>query len=103
MLLTWAAELDRLEADLDAVEALLADNVEAATTSTSLSPWTPPDLGPLPRSLVPRAEAVLERQAVLRTAVGSALASNTAQRQFASRVNRATVAPAAASYLDLRA
>ncbi|WP_114422456.1 hypothetical protein [Nocardioides houyundeii] len=95
----WTSELDRLDADLDLVEQLLADGAEPDPVPA----WSEPDLGPLPRSLVARAQALLERQTALRSAVTAALASNAAQQQFASRVNRATAAPAAASYLDLRA
>jgi hypothetical protein len=65
---TWEAVLDRLEADLAALEGRLSAiplAVEAAPGDRA-EPWTPPrGLGPLPEALGERARAVEAAQARL--------------------------------------
>jgi hypothetical protein len=57
----WEDVLDRLEADLDAVERRLRD-----PHAPVVEPWPlPTDLGPLPERLVRRALALSERQETL--------------------------------------
>lgn len=104
---TWDAELTRLEADVVAAEALLAEPPHAtaeAADQVGTEAWTPPtDLGPIPDSLLVRAQEVLERQLCVGAALKSAQAANTRQRGFAARVTDATVTRATPAYLDVSA
>lgn len=63
---TWEAVLDRLEAELAAVERELAAHgpqSESAVTSAQLATWVPPrGLGPLPEGLIGRARDLAEAQ-----------------------------------------
>lgn len=99
---TWEAELARLETDVAAAEALLADGETAGSNVTD--DWTPPtDLGPLPEAMLVRAQAVLQRQQRVAEALRSARAANTRQRDFTARVTGATVNRATPAYLDVTA
>lgn len=66
---TWEAVLDRLEAELAAVERELAAHgpqLESAVTSAQLATWVPPrGLGPLPEGLLGRARDLAAAQARL--------------------------------------
>ncbi len=75
---SWEAVLDRLEADLGAVERSLEERTptESEVAAAQLRTWVPPrGLGPLPDRLIERARAlaaaqarVAERLDLLRTA-----------------------------------
>lgn len=101
----WHDELDRLEADLEAVRALLANREQGShAEAVDTASWAPaPGLGPLPRDLVPRAEALLASQRQVQLDLSRALAATSRQRDFAARVTDATAAPAAPAYLDVSA
>lgn len=64
---TWEAVLDRLGAEIAAVERELAENgpqSEAAVTAAQLATWVPPrGLGPLPEGLLARARELALAQA----------------------------------------
>lgn len=105
---TWESELARLEADVAAAEALLADHTSASLTETAdpVAPdnWTPPTgLGALPEHLLPRARAVLERQQDVAERLRVAQGATTRQRDFAARVTDATATRATPAYLDVNA
>ncbi|WP_156023149.1 hypothetical protein [Terracoccus sp. 273MFTsu3.1] len=63
----WDTVLDRLEADLAAVERGLGEShppTEAAVMAAQLGTWVPPrGLGPLPDHLIDRARALAATQA----------------------------------------
>ena len=94
----WDDVLDRLEADLDALERSLRD---AHAPVSVVEPWSlPSGLGPLPDRLARRALALSERQDTLaglleqrRTTTGRHLA--------AVRAVPASRAPMPAVYLDV--
>ncbi|MFZ5850259.1 MAG: hypothetical protein ACOYY2_02550 [Actinomycetota bacterium] len=79
----WTAALDELELDVAAAEALLADRQHLDGSAGPLTPggWQPPQLGPIPGELRPRAQALLDRQ--LATAAALTLALAGARRQLA--------------------
>lgn len=59
---TWSAALDALEADVETLDRALHDGTALAVAS-----WQPPrDLGPVPDSLVTRAERLVARIAEVR-------------------------------------
>ncbi len=63
---SWDAVLDRLEADLAAVERSLAERAptESDVASAQLRTWVPPrGLGPLPERLIVRARELADAQA----------------------------------------
>ena len=63
---SWDAVLDRLEADLAAVERSLAERAptESDVASAQLRTWVPPrGLGPLPDRLIDRARELAAAQA----------------------------------------
>lgn len=104
---TWEAELTRLEADVAAAEALLTEPSSATaelTASATGDDWAPPsDLGPIPDSLLLRAQEVLERQLRVTESLKRAQTANTRQRGFAARVTDATATRATPAYLDVNA
>lgn len=101
----WDAELARLESEVEAAEALLASlTTDGGSTEVDTSSWTAtPGLGPLPQHLVPRAEALLARQRQVQVSLSLALQATTRQRDFTARVNDATSARPAPTYLDVTA
>ena len=63
---SWDAVLDRLEADLAAVERSLAERAptESDVAAAQLRTWVPPrGLGPLPERLIDRARELADAQA----------------------------------------
>jgi hypothetical protein len=92
----WEDVLDRLEADLDAVERRLRD-----PEAPAVEPWAlPSDLGPLPERLVRRAVALSERQETLAGLLGQR--RTTAGRHLAVVRSVPAGRPAApALYLDV--
>ena len=96
----WAAALDALEADVAAVEAVLADDTDTPVAAA----WTPPDdLGPLPLDLVPRAEALLARQFNATQAVGLALTANRKLSTAAARIEAGSPGAPRPAYVDYSA
>ena len=96
----WEAELDRLELEVLRVERLLKGLAALPT-----EPWSPPSIpGQIPADLVPRAQALLDRQDEVTGLLESALASAHKQIAYGERVSDATgQAPASPVYLDLEA
>jgi len=96
----WEATLDRLEQDLEMAEHFLASG-QAPTPE----PWEVPRLdGPMPDSLLPRANEILVRQAGVKGSLRAALSANDRQRAFTDRVglSSGTGLPAPA-YVDFSA
>lgn len=85
---TWAEALDRIEHDLDAYRAELAADALGGGRIPSFAP--PGDLGALPHTLRPRAEALL---AELRCLVETVGARQTEVAAELARVHRPRVAP----------
>jgi hypothetical protein len=82
----WAQALDALEADVTAVEAMLAED-HRIRDNPVVDPWTPPEgLGPLPIDLKPRADAILARQIAAAQAIAIALVSTRKQATVAARI-----------------
>jgi hypothetical protein len=93
----WGEVLDRMELDVTAVEALLAER--GRTAPGQVEPWSAPaDLGPIPPELRPRADAVLERQLAASLAVVAAMTATSRQAIVAGRMR--SQHGAAPSYLD---
>ncbi|GGD21448.1 hypothetical protein [Nocardioides daphniae] len=100
----WYDELDRLEAEVEAVRALLSSTEHEVDPESVDTTWTPTSgLGPVPRDLLSRAEALLAAQRQVQLDLSLAMAATSRQRDFAARVTDATAAPAAPAYLDVSA
>ena len=103
----WAAVLDLLGADLDAVEQQLADPaaaVSAADLRPLVQPWVPPSVpGPLPASLRARAELTLARQRRVSEQLIGALSATGRQQALTASLGRTFAAPSAPVYLDVTA
>ncbi|MFC6288147.1 hypothetical protein ACFP3Q_13805 [Nocardioides sp. GCM10027113] len=100
----WVEILDRLERDVVAHERLLhTGNVFAPFEP---EPWIPPAVnGALPDSLLPRAQAIHQRQTKVKTELAKAMAAVRAKHRMADRAGRSGVAqaPATATYVDVSA
>jgi hypothetical protein len=95
----WTAALDELEADVDQVEALLADDHRVRDLSP-VDPWSPPEgLGQLPLDLRSRADAILGRQIAAARALALATVANRRQIEMTGRIE-AGDEPRRPSYLD---
>ena len=94
----WEAALDELEFQLNRAQHLLE-----TTDPEEILGWQAPALGTMPRYLVPRAQALLERQQRVIERLPGALASTRAQLRLADRVGQATGRPVAPVYLDVTA
>jgi hypothetical protein len=96
----WIAALDELEADVDAVERMIAEehrNQEMAEAT----PWAPPSgIGPIPLDLRPRADYILTRQLEVARAAAIAMTANRKQTAFASRVEVGTAGKGIPTYID---
>ena len=97
----WTAALDALEADVEAVEALLAEDHRMRDTPRT-DPWAPPaGLGPLPLDLRPRVDAILARQLAAARAVATAMVTNRRQAALLDRVEVGRQAhPPRPAYVD---
>jgi hypothetical protein len=98
----WAAELDRLEVDVELAEAMLAS---AATPAEQLvlAPWAPPAMrGPLPSDLEPRARLVLERQLAVAYLLTERLTATERHRRLTQKI-RDTGEPDIPVYVDVSA
>lgn len=96
----WAAALDDLEADVEQVEAMLADD-HMRRDHAPVNPWTPPHgLGPLPLDLRPRADAILNRQLSAARDIALALGTNRRHAAFAAKVEAGGDGGPRPSYVD---
>jgi hypothetical protein len=101
----WAAELDRLEVDVELAEAMLASASAptAAEEALDLQPWAPPPMrGPLPSDLEPRARLVLERQLAIAALLTERLTVTQRHRRLTQKI-RDTGEPDIPVYLDITA
>ncbi len=95
----WAEALDRLEADVAAAEALLAEEHRMRDLPLP-DPWQPPaGLGPLPLDLRPRADEVLARQLVVAQKLATTLAGTVRHAAMLDRLDGSRPAPGP-SYVD---
>lgn len=82
----WTTALDALELDVTKAESMLDEEHRAADTPPA-DPWRPPpNMGPLPLDLRPRADAILARQLAAAEAIAHQLASNRQQSAVVSRI-----------------
>jgi hypothetical protein len=96
----WIAALDALELDLDSADALLED-VRRGRELPIADPWAPPPgLGPLPLDLLPRADAILNRQLTVAAALAAGISHNRRQATVASRLENDGRAATRPAYLD---
>jgi hypothetical protein len=99
----WVAALDALEADVETVERLIADEHRAQALPAA-DPWSPPaGLSALPLDLKPRADRILARQIAAAQAVSMAIIGNRRQTAFAAKIEVGTAGKAIPSYLDCNA
>lgn len=97
--LHWETALDRLELDIINAERRLVGK-----HAPDPEPWDEPQLtGPMPSDLVDRAKDLLARQDAVREQMAAALQTLRDQRDFATRVDRATARTARPVYVDLDA
>jgi hypothetical protein len=95
----WTAALDELEADVDRVEALLADD-HRVRDLPAVDPWSPPaGLGPLPLDLCPRADSILSRQLAAAQSLALTMVGNRRQFEMTARIE-AGDEPRRPTYLD---
>jgi hypothetical protein len=95
----WVAALDELELEVEAAEAMLADDHRAREVPVS-DAWAPPvGLGPLPLDLLPRADGILARQLGAAEAIALALAGTRRQVALSVRIETGEPAPRPA-YVD---
>ena len=97
----WTTALDELELDATRAETLMADHTldPAAALAEATSPWSPPDVGPLPSDLRERAAAVLERHLAVAAELTRAVVSARRHSALADRLDGGT-APSRAFYVD---
>jgi hypothetical protein len=96
----WVAALDALDADVDAVEAMLLDEHRLRDLPRA-DPWSPPaGLGPLPLDLRPRADAILARQASAAQQLILSIASNRRQAAFVAKIEVGDFGKAPPTYVD---
>lgn len=95
---TWEAALDELEFQLNRAEHMLH-----TMDAEEILGWQAPALGTMPRYLVPRAQALLERQQGVIERLPGTIHSTRAQLRLADRVGNATAPAAAPVYLDVTA
>jgi hypothetical protein len=98
----WVAALDALELDVLTTAALLSDEHRARELPAP-EPWRPPTgLGPLPRDLRDRADAILGRQIAVAEALTRTLCSNRRQAALAARL-QSNVSARGPAYIDTAA
>lgn len=80
----WLTALGDLELEVERAEALLRS---AQPELPEVSPWEPPvGLGPLPRTLLDRAQALHERQLRVTARIVESLARNRVQSAVTARI-----------------
>jgi len=96
----WVAALDALEADVVAVESLLAEDHRIRDLPAGGS-WAPPQgLGPLPLELRPRADQSLSRQLAATQALAVAMVANRRQAELAARIEADRQSAPRPAYVD---
>lgn len=96
----WVQALDELEADVEAVERMIQDEHRSQELPAA-APWSPPpELGPLPLDLRPRADSILTRQLEAAKAAAVAITANRRQTAFAAKVEVGTAGKAVPTYVD---
>ncbi|HYN93834.1 MAG TPA: hypothetical protein VES42_08290 [Pilimelia sp.] len=97
----WVDALNALEADVEAVEAMI-EHEHRRRDLPAATPWAPPaGLGSLPQELRPRADAILTRQLEAAQALATAMTANRRQAAFAARIEAGGDAGRATpSYID---
>lgn len=123
-LTAWTSALDALEKVLDTLEAAAdttgdtaadttGDSAGATAEATTAGPeflrrtaasvdWTPPRVdGPIPASLVPRAQRIRERQQIVLTRLTGDAETLRRHQGAVGSVRAATAAPQSAVYLDV--
>jgi hypothetical protein len=96
----WITALDDLEADVEAVEKMIAQEHRNQELPAA-TPWAPPPgLGPIPLDLRPRADFILTRQLEAAQAAALAITANRRQTAFAARVEVGTPGKGVPSYID---
>jgi len=100
----WAAALQAMELEADAVEQLLRHRDVLAEEGPERPVFAPPTgLGPLPLSLTERARALVQRQLDLSRELSIAIAGNRQQARLVARLQREGPAGAPPPvYLDNR-
>ena len=96
----WTSALDELEADVEEVEQMLADDHRQRDHEITNAWAPPPGLGPLPLDMKPRADAILTRQLAAAKAVTLALATNRQHATLASRIETGGQAAPRPAYVD---
>ena len=79
---SWTEALARLELDADRAEQLIRDG---RLLDAELPPCTPPQLGPMPENLVPRAHRILDRHTEIAAQLAHAARET---RQHVALLNR---------------
>lgn len=97
----WVEALTNLEMDVATAEAMLdSDHLPSVEDVARLAAWQPPvDLGPLPASLLDRAQALATRQRAAAEAITRAMIAN--RRHLAALDEMRAVPPSRPVYLDL--
>jgi hypothetical protein len=96
----WVDALDALDADVAAIESMLAEEHRIRDLPQA-DPWSPPaGMGPLPLDLRPRADAILARQASAAQQLIMAIASNRRQAAFVAKVEVGDFGKAPPAYVD---
>jgi hypothetical protein len=94
----WLGALGELELEVDRAEALLRS---AQTEPPEVSAWSPPGgLGPLPATLLDRAQAVHERQLRVSARIVESLARNRAQSAVTARIETGQPSASVPVYVD---
>lgn len=96
----WMAALDALDADVTAIESMLAEEHRLRDLPQA-DPWSPPaGMGPLPLDLRPRADGILARQASAAQQLILSIASNRRQAAFVAKVEVRDFGKAPPTYVD---
>jgi hypothetical protein len=96
----WVTALDELEADVESVERMIADEHRHQDLPAA-KPWAPSSgLGPLPVDLKRRADDILARQLAAARAAAAAITTNRRQQAFAARIEVGAGNRSTPSYVD---
>lgn len=96
---TWESVLDDLEDQVGRAERLVA-----SSAVEDLPGWEPPvGLGPLPRHLLTRAQALRDRQQAVIGRIPPLLVATRQQLEVGRRIGEATARPTTPVYVDVTA
>ncbi len=95
----WERTLTELEIDVAQAEQLLSDSHR--DVALRAKPWIPPQLPPLPASMVERARALLDRQMRVSQQLTDAARENRRHTRAVSHLKQGT--PARPVYIDVPA